>query len=300
MRLVYLRAEPWGPPSEQARSIAGNSIRKSPSWNPHAKMHSLEGDSWMRWTHEIRRIEFRRMVEFIPLQRHSAVLELGCGDGFQLALLRERFASVSAIDPENVPFLTDSFAFAFAEALPFGDCTFDLVVSNCVFEHLVDRRAGVREAVRVLRGGGYMAHVVPACYWKATSLLFNPVGYPLRVLGKWCALRQTRDGKSAAQMNTLKPRSMPDPMQVLKRWLNPPVHGTFLSDFDEYRAYQRAAWLGVFDHPQLRLVADVPLFSYTQFGFLRFRLVSLRGWLARRGFASSRALIFQKTASGTA
>lgn len=53
--------------------------------------------------HEIRRIELSRTMRSVPLDRGSTVLELGCGDNFQLALLRERFGRVFAIDPEAVP-----------------------------------------------------------------------------------------------------------------------------------------------------------------------------------------------------
>jgi ubiquinone/menaquinone biosynthesis C-methylase UbiE len=252
----------------------------------------------MQWTHEIRRVEFDGMIRCIPLGRDSSVLELGCGDGFQLGLLRERFARVFAIDPQNAPDCAQGFTFAFAEALPFGDCTFDLIVSNCVLEHLQDRRTGLEEAVRVLRPGGYMAHVVLACYWKAASLLLNPIGYPIRVLEKWYALRQTRNRKSTAQSATPTPLPTPSPGQVLTRWLYPPLHGTFPSHFAECRAYRRAAWLDAFRHPQLTRVVDIPLFTYTQFGLLRSRLILLRTWMARHGLASSRAFILKKSESG--
>ncbi|HEV2494010.1 MAG TPA: class I SAM-dependent methyltransferase [Terriglobia bacterium] len=82
------------------------------------------------------------------------VLELGCGDGFQLYLLRERFARVFPIDPKHAPADSAGFSFTVAEDLPFGDSTFDLIVSNCVLEHLKDRPRGIKEAVRVLRLGG--------------------------------------------------------------------------------------------------------------------------------------------------
>jgi trans-aconitate methyltransferase len=66
-------------------------------------MYSIDGDSWTRWVHEIRRIEFGRTMRYVPLSRDSTVLELGCGDGFQLDLLRERFGRVFAVDPEAIP-----------------------------------------------------------------------------------------------------------------------------------------------------------------------------------------------------
>ncbi|MDE3181597.1 MAG: hypothetical protein KGM47_18280, partial [Acidobacteriota bacterium] len=82
----------------------------------------LEGDSWTRWMHEVRRMEFEGTVRHVPLGSDSAVLELGSGDGFRTALLRERFDRVFSIDPEHAPEAGERrFAFAVAEALPFGE-----------------------------------------------------------------------------------------------------------------------------------------------------------------------------------
>ncbi len=142
------------------------------------------------------------MMEHVPLKRKATVLELGCGEGFQLDLLRQRFERVFAIDPKHRPARASGFSFSVAEALPFRDSVFDLVVSNCVVEHLEDRRRAIEEALRVLRSGGYMAHVVPSRFWKAASLLLNPVGYPLRVAEKWWALRQAGRNRQASELTT--------------------------------------------------------------------------------------------------
>jgi SAM-dependent methyltransferase len=255
---------------------------------------SAEGKSWERWLHEIRRIEFELMMPWIPLDRSATVLELGSGDGFQLDLLRQRFDRVFAIDPEHRPARASGFAYAMAEALPFRDGAFGLVVSNCVVEHLKDRRGAVEETLRVLRPGGYVAHVVPAPFWKAASLLLNPVGYPLRVAEKWQALRQARREPQEPESTSRRPTPQPGFLQVLGRWFYPPIHGTFPSHRAEIRSYARERWVEVFTHPQLVRVAEVPLLSYTQFGFLRFRWISLRRWLGRHGLDSSRAFILRK------
>ncbi|HEV2492417.1 MAG TPA: methyltransferase domain-containing protein [Terriglobia bacterium] len=236
------------------------------------------------------------MMGYVPSAGDSMVLELGCGDGFQLYLLRERFARVFAIDPKHAPERAENFAFAAAEELPFGDSTFDLIVSNCVLEHLKDRPRGIKEAVRVLRPGGYMAHVVPSRFWKAASLLLNPLGYPLRVMEKWRALRQVLRESQASRSSETQEAVRPGFAQVLGRWIYPPIHGTYTSHLAEYQSYRRDRWLEIFRHPQLVLVADVPLVCATQFGFLRFRFIRLRKWLARQGLSSSRVFVMRKVA----
>ena len=233
-------------------------------------------------------------MQNVPLSRDSTVLELGCGDGFQLGLLRHRFSRVFAIDPRHVPDGDTGCAFAFAEALPFGDCTFDLIVSNCVLEHLEDRRLGLDEAVRVLRPGGLMAHVVPSRYWKVASLFLNPVGYPMRVAEKWRATRGLAQHPQSSTPDGRRPAARPTAAQVFGRWLCPPIHGTYPTHFSELCSYGRRHWVEAFDHPQLVHVSDVPLVCSTQFGFLRFRFLAARRWLGRHGLDSSRVFVLQK------
>jgi SAM-dependent methyltransferase len=247
-----------------------------------------------RWLHTIREIELECALEGIPLDRCASVLELGSGDGYQLSLLCQRFDRVFAIDVKLRPACAEGFCFARAEALPFPDRVFDLVISDSVVEHFSDRRRALEEAVRVLRPGGYMAHVVPTRFWKATSLVLNPLGYPLLVLEKWWALRKAQRHDTGARPAASSRPPRPGFLQVLGRWVRPPIHGTYPSHFAEYRAYARKAWHAVFEHPELARVADDPLISYTQFGLLRFRLMRLRAWAARRGLASSRVIILRK------
>jgi len=47
------------------------------------------------------------------------------------------------------------------EAIPFPDCSFDIVVSSAVLEHVRDVSACVREALRVLKPGGFALFDLP-------------------------------------------------------------------------------------------------------------------------------------------
>lgn len=260
-------------------------------------MYSTEGESWTRWLHELRRIEFERTITSVPLGRESTVLELGCGDGFQLDLLRQRFGRVLAIDPEAFPDSAAGFVKSMAEALPFPDGQFDLVISSNVVEHLHDRKSAMEEVRRVLRPGGYAAHIVPVRVWKFASLVLNPLGYPFLVIEKlWDRLRREVSGTARA-----RPYVVPSPgmLQVLGRWFYPPIHGTFPSHMAEFWSYGRKQWKQTFALPGFKYVAEIPLLFYTQFGFCRFCLVPTRLWAARHGLASSRAFIFQKASDHT-
>lgn len=256
------------------------------------EIEPLEGESWERWLHTIRRLELDHMMAHVPLDRSATVLEMGSGDGYQLGLLRQRFARVFAIDPARRPSSACGFAFSRAESLPFPDGAFDLVFSCHVVEHLQDRARAMAEVVRVVRPRGYVVHAVPTQFWKATSLLLNPVGYPLRVMEKWRELRKCRQGEPNSKVSAKS--AAPRWFQVLGRWFYPPVHGSFRSHRSEFRSFSRDRWREVLQPPGLVSVAEIPLLSYTQFGFARFRLLGLRTWLAQHGLASSHAFIFQK------
>ena len=84
-------------------------------------------------------------------------------------------------------------------------------------------------------------------------------------------------------------------LQVLGRWVNLPIHGTFASHISEYLSYGRDRWVRSFEHPKLVQLVNAPLLCFTQFGFFRFRFMHLRKWLARHGFASTRVFVMRKT-----
>ena len=105
------------------------------------------------------------------------------------------------------------------------------------------------------------------------------------------ARRTKREDVSLDAARWVRPRVL----EVIGRWVYPPIHGTYSSHFAEYRAYGREHWVRFFAHPKLSVVAEVPLPCVTQFGLLRYRLLTLRAWLGSHGLESSRAFILRKT-----
>lgn len=89
------------------------------------------------------------------------VLDVGCGEGRFARLLEFDGATVFGVDP--VPTFAEHarargekarFAAAQAEALPFADGVFDLVVSYLTLIDIPDYQGGIAEMARVLRPGG--------------------------------------------------------------------------------------------------------------------------------------------------
>jgi ubiquinone/menaquinone biosynthesis C-methylase UbiE len=130
----------------------------------------------------------RRVAGLVPTGDSSprSILDVGCGTG---ALLRElaRRAPLppACVGVDAAPGMTAAaaasaaglrvhIAAARAEALPFRDGAFDMVVSSLSFDHWGDQQQGLAECARVLRPGGSLLLVD----------LFSPWLWPTTQIGR--------------------------------------------------------------------------------------------------------------------
>ncbi|MEL6583939.1 MAG: bifunctional 2-polyprenyl-6-hydroxyphenol methylase/3-demethylubiquinol 3-O-methyltransferase UbiG [Pseudomonadota bacterium] len=134
----------------------------------------VAADWWsgnVRWLRTLQSLVPARLACFdreIDDWHRKSVLDLGCGGGFMAEAMAKRGAQVTGLDPAadaiaaaerhaaetglNISYLTGT-----AEALPFDDASFDIVVCVDVFEHLEDLDAVLAEIARVLKPGGQLA-----------------------------------------------------------------------------------------------------------------------------------------------
>ena len=134
----------------------------------------------------------------LGLQHGDAVLDVGSGFGRHVYECARRGARVVALDHATDEVITtrDTLAAmvatgeitpdrlkgvlrADAQALPFPDDTFDVVITSEVLEHIQDDVAAIGEMVRVLRPGGRFAATVPAQFpetvnWKLSDEYHAP------------------------------------------------------------------------------------------------------------------------------
>ena len=120
------------------------------------------------------RFGMRRWRKRLVDAAHGRVLEVGCGTGRNLPMYPPGIALVG-LDPSHealaaarrrapsVPLVAGS-----AESLPFGDGSFDTIVSSLVFCSVPHPDAGLAELRRVLTPGGTLAmmeHVRSSTRW---------------------------------------------------------------------------------------------------------------------------------------
>lgn len=97
--------------------------------------------------------------------RTARILDLGCGAGDMVRLLRQRGYLAWGSDLE-APNSGDADLYLALEPstgqIATGDGTFDVVISNQVLEHVMDLPAVFREIRRILRPGGVSLHAFPS------------------------------------------------------------------------------------------------------------------------------------------
>jgi SAM-dependent methyltransferase len=212
------------------------------------------------------------------LHRGATVLDFGCGGGHKLqALLSEGYEAFGcdvalredlSKNLENTHHLHNSDRIRLIDLddyrIPFDDSTFDVVISDQVFEHVQDYQVALDEIRRVTKGSGIGLHLFPSRY----RLIEPHIGVPLACmiqskwwLGLWAMLgfQPKTHGELSLQESVNKSHTF------LKSRTNYLTKSTLRSCFDEYFdkvSFCEADFLLTSDNEFLKkTVARVPLSS---------------------------------------
>lgn len=96
----------------------------------------------------------------------TRVLDLGCGRGGVMELLADYVTLPVGVDPDLSSLMeyrepAVRRAVALADALPFPDASFDVVLCSWVIEHLPCPQTAFNEVARALRTGGHFVFLTP-------------------------------------------------------------------------------------------------------------------------------------------
>ncbi|HEY0008668.1 MAG TPA: class I SAM-dependent methyltransferase [Tepidisphaeraceae bacterium] len=168
--------------SRRLSSIAKNATRGANlGWCPICDKRTLfykEGE-WLRDHYKCTRCgsipRFRAIIELLnthfPEWRKMRIHESSPGGASSDKIARESgnnlvqsqwFADVPRGE------MRDGFRSEDLEQLTFADATFDLVITQDVFEHVIDPAKAFAEIARTLKPGGAHIFTVPWYYWKPT------------------------------------------------------------------------------------------------------------------------------------
>jgi SAM-dependent methyltransferase len=124
----------------------------------------------------------------IPVQEDSYILDFGCGEGHRVYQLHDagfknsfgfnKSDYMGIENPVNLRCPQDEQFFRFSKdgTIPFPNSFFDLVISDQVFEHVLDQEKAFREIHRVLKTGGVSIHVIPAKWQILEQHILVPLG----------------------------------------------------------------------------------------------------------------------------
>lgn len=123
------------------------------------RMRRLDRTGWLRFD-ELD--EEQTLLAAVAEARPERVLDVGCGDGRipslyaapQVVCVDSSDASVAAARARGL-----DARIADAQALPFGDSSFDVATCNHTLYHVPDRDRALAELARVLRPGGRFAGI---------------------------------------------------------------------------------------------------------------------------------------------
>lgn len=134
-----------------------------------------------------------RLLDEAGIDEANRILDVGCGTGTLLVLVRRRWKSVTAVGLDGdtkVLAIARSKAHKFAEEIaliqafsfeiPFADGSFDRVLSSLMLHHLTrsEKVRTLREIFRVLRPGGEL-HV--ADWGRPHNLLMSALAFTVRL-----------------------------------------------------------------------------------------------------------------------
>lgn len=137
-------------------------LYESDYWGEVEDPDGRERNLMEEWGQQVKNLA--HLVDFLDDVEPGKILDVGCGPGFLLSALNERWDRYGADVSQTALEHCSKYAKVFCGKLPelgFDDDTFDVVVMNHVIEHLSQPLEYMLEVRRILKGGGVFIVATP-------------------------------------------------------------------------------------------------------------------------------------------
>lgn len=108
---------------------------------------------------------YQQVINLIPQKPQQKILDIGCGDGVLLSLIKNSALYGVDLDQSSLNYgasrVKAKFIQAPADKLPFKANFFDIVLATEIIEHLTQPEKLIQEAKRVLKPSGYLILTTP-------------------------------------------------------------------------------------------------------------------------------------------
>jgi ubiquinone/menaquinone biosynthesis C-methylase UbiE len=196
----------------------------------------------------------------------TAILEFGCGDGFQIPYLKQ-LGNVIASDIYSSDRIKNLHGIRFVQCdisdTPFDDGQFDIVFSNHVLEHISDIEHALLELKRIGTPSCIYAFSVPTNIW---LLLTIPAQYRIKYqIIKNFLLKPAE----TSALNTNKKKASPNKSRKKRsflaksiRFIVPWSHGISPSFIQCYRKFKIESWQQLLSDNGFTIIKTKPLLLY--------------------------------------
>jgi len=243
-------------------------------------MASSYDAKYLVFLHSIRERELRAVLHVIDQRYLGYVLELGCGDGFLSMRLKPHCKFLVSADYRTDALgprqqLNLNFLSCDVEHLPLRTCSFDMIFSSNLLEHVEDIDRALSEMYTAVKKGGIMVHAVPNVTWKVLQLvLYYPFVVYLKVSSIRDKRRHTTDNSEQIQTNMIRFKSnvkrqegSQSVLRRIARKLKPSPHGISRSHLEEMYRFSNWYWERVFRRNGWNVVHRIRMPFYSPYGF---------------------------------
>lgn len=120
-------------------------------------MTTIRRSTWLR----------RQRLAMFRLKKLDRILDLGCGDGLDIHILRESgYGHITGVDISETLLSAAKirnpgvrFVHAPADDLPFSDASFDVILADSMLYHILNSKKSLNEIYRVLSSQGSLCFI---------------------------------------------------------------------------------------------------------------------------------------------